>query len=197
MRTDVSGYGKLRLLIPAVLITALCGVLLVMLRSAPAQGGETITDEYRIKAAFLYNFAKFVEWPAGAFKDSRSPLVICILGRDPFGAALDEIRDKTVGGRAIVLKHIKDAGEAENCHILFISESERESVAQHVARGVRNRAILSVGDTRGYAQKGVVINMIIVNSKVGFEINIDAAQRAGLMIHSQLLKLAKIIKEKA
>ncbi len=194
----MSGYDKLRRLIPAVLITALCFVVTsTMPGNVSAQDREMITDEYRIKAAFLYNFAKFVEWPAGAFKDNRSPLMICIVGKDPFGAALSEIRDKTVGGRTIAVRHVRDTGEIENCHILFISESEKEIVAQHIARGVRNRAILSVGDTRGYAQKGVVINMIIVNSKVGFEINTDAAQRAGLIIHSQLLKLAKIIKEKA
>jgi hypothetical protein len=148
--------------------------------------------EYLIKAAFLYNFTKFVEWPPEVFKDSLSPINLYILGADPFGEALNSIRDKTVKGRRLNIKHVNHIEEISGCHILFISASEKENL-KHLLYSLRNSAILTVSETERFAQRGGTINFIMVGNKIHFEINPDAAQQSGLKISSQLLKLAKIV----
>jgi YfiR/HmsC-like len=152
-------------------------------------------QEYQIKAAFLYNFAKFVEWPATAFKDAQSPLTLCILGKDPFGDALDSLREKTIEGRRLVIRRVSKIEEADKCHILFVSASEKDSLS-HILKVTRSWNVLTVGDTKGFAESGVVINIISIGNKMGFEINLDAAEHTSLKISSKLLKLGKIIKEK-
>jgi len=151
-------------------------------------------QEYQIKAAFLYNFAKFIEWPAAAFKDAQSPLTLCILGKDPFGDALDSLRDKTIEGRKLVIRRVSKIEEADKCHILFVSASEKDTLS-HILKATRSWNILTVGDTKGFAESGVMINLITTDDKVGFEINVDAAKHASLGISSKLLKLGKIIKQ--
>jgi hypothetical protein len=151
-------------------------------------------QEYEVKAAFLYNFAKFVEWPAGSFKDAQAPLLIGILGKDPFGEAFDALKDKTIEGRRLLIKRFVKAEDLEKCHILFISAAEKNDVSR-VLKITTAWNVLTVGDTKGLAESGVVINFILIKNKIRFEINVDAARRAGLKISSQLLKLAKIHKE--
>jgi hypothetical protein len=151
--------------------------------------------EYQVKAAFLYNFAKFVEWPAGSFVDDNSPIILCIIGHDPFGELLNALRDKVIDGRRFLIKRISSVEALEECHILFISSSERRNLSQ-ILQIVKNKSVLTVGDTNGFAQSGVVINIIPAERRLGFEINVEAAQRAQLKISSQLLKLARIVKGK-
>jgi len=177
-----------------------CVVILMTLLVVSMMGGTSKSfaeslQEYQIKAAFLYNFAKFIEWPPSAFKDTQSPLTLCILGKDPFGAALDSLREKTVEGRTLVIKRVSKVEEAEKCHILFVSASEKESLS-HILKVTRSWNVLTVGDTKGFAESGVMINLISIENKMGFEINLDAAEHASLKISSKLLKLGKIIKEK-
>jgi hypothetical protein len=150
------------------------------------------SPEYLIKAAFLFNFAKFVEWPAASFKDDLSPINLCILGTDPFGPALDTLKDKTIKGRPLKIKRANKVDDIEACHILFISASEKEILKQ-ILYTLKNSNILTVSEIEGFAQMGGIINFIIVNKKVHFEINPEAAERSKLKISSQLLKLAKIV----
>ncbi len=150
------------------------------------------SPEYLIKAAFLFNFAKFVEWPANAFKDDLSPMNLCILGTDPFGSALDTLKDKTIKGRPFKIKRANRADDIEACHILFISASEKGNLKQ-ILDAVRNSNTLTISEIEGFAQMGGIINFIVVNQKVHFEINPAAAERSRLKISSQLLKLAKIV----
>ena len=150
--------------------------------------------EYQVKAAFLYNFAKFIEWPDSAFSNENSPIIICVLGYDPFGEALDVMREKTIGRRNILIKRVMDIEDLEECHILFISSSERRNLSQ-ILRIVRNKSVLTVGDTKGFAYSGVIINIASEENRLGFEINVDAAQRAHLKLSSKILKLGKIVKE--
>jgi hypothetical protein len=162
-------------------------------------GGNSIVNaefhsspEYLIKAAYLYNFMKFVEWPPEEFKDSLSPINLYILGTDPFGGALDSISDKMVKGRRLHIKHVNHVNEISGGHILFISASEKRNL-RHTLRALKNSAILTVGEMDGFAQQGGVINFITVENRIQFEINPDAAQQSGLKISSQLLRLAKIV----
>jgi hypothetical protein len=150
------------------------------------------SPEYLIKAAFLFNFTKFVEWPADAFKDDLSPINFCILGADPFGSALDTLKDKTIKGRPFKIKRVNRVDDNEACHILFISASEKGNLKQ-ILHAIRNSNTLTIGEIEGFARMGGIINFIVVNKKVHFEINPVAAERSGLKISSQLLKLAKIV----
>jgi len=174
-----------------VMVTCLCLSLLAG-GTAVAQAEGPASAEYLIKAAFLYNFAKFVEWPSEAFKDNLSPINLYILGSDPFGEALTSIRDKTVKGRRLSIKRVNTPEEISGCHILFVSASEKGDL-KHVLSVLKNLAILTVSDVEKFAQRGGVINFIVVDNKIHFEINPDAAQQSGLKISSQLLKLARIV----
>jgi hypothetical protein len=149
--------------------------------------------EYEVKAAFLYNFARFVEWPVGALHDPASPFVIAILGRDPFGAILDEtVAGKTVAGRPIEVRRVPRVDDARDAQIVFISPSERPHTAA-ILKALERPGVLTVGDTDGFAQRGGAINFTVQARKVRFEINPAAAEQAGLKMSSQLLKLATLV----
>ncbi len=156
--------------------------------------GKSPSPEYLVKAAFLYNFAKFVEWPAEAFVDDQTSIILCILGKDPFGDALDTIKNKIVRGRKLVIKRLRESKELEKCHILFISQSEKQGLAK-VFETIKDWHVLTIGDMENFAQRGGIINLITVKNKIHFEINIDVAQHSDLKISSQLLKLATIIRD--
>lgn len=149
-------------------------------------------DEYLVKAAFLYSFAKFVEWPPQVFMTADTPITLCIYGTDPFGDALKSIRGKSVKSRALMIKRAARGENLEACHILFISASEQVRLSQLI-RHLNGSHVLTIGDMDRFAHAGGIINLVKVQNKVRFEINLDAAQRAGLKISSQLLKLATLV----
>lgn len=150
--------------------------------------------EYQVKAAFLYNFAKFVEWPARSFPMAGAPFTLCVVGEDPFGSDLEEItQGKTVNERKLVTRRVKKTQEREPCHILFISPSEEERLGE-ILRAVGNSSVLTVSDIEKFSQSGGIIRFTQDGNKIRFEINLDAAERAGLRISSRLLKLARIVR---
>ena len=149
--------------------------------------------EYEVKAAFLYNFAKFTEWPME--QDPGTPIVIGVLGEDPFGEVLEHtIRGKQVRGRALTIKRFRKVEDPlKSCHILFISsESATASRALKFLQGAR---VLTVGESRAFCSLGGTINFVLDHRRVRFEINVAAAERAGLKLSSKLLKLAKIVEQ--
>jgi hypothetical protein len=166
-------------------------LLLALLLAVPALAGAQTAAEYDVKAAFLYNFAKFVDWPPAAFPDPNS-LRICVLGEDPFGKSLQAVTDEQVGGHKLIVTRTESLAKPTGCQILFISRSERERLAQILA-AVKGSPVLTVGDTDGFANRGVMINFVLEGSKVRFEINTESADRAGIKISSKLLQLAKKI----
>jgi hypothetical protein len=170
-------------------------VLVAMLISggAPSFAHGEPPPEYAVKAAFLFNFAKFVEWPGDAYTGPTSPIVIWVLGEDPFGDALGSLKGKTANGRPIVVRYAATLGELERCHLLFVSASEKANL-QKILQTTKGWSILTVGDMNGFAQDGGIINMVKEESRVGIEINLEAAQRSRLKISSKLLALAKIVK---
>lgn len=159
------------------------------------QAGAPTVREYEIKAAFLYNFAQFVQWPSGAFDTGTSDLVLCVLGMDPFGRALESLEDKQVRGRRVEIVRLETSAELTRCHILFIT-SETTRVAELLA-SLGGQSILTIGDTPGFAQRGGIINFIIRRNKIRFQINRDAGERAGLVISSRLLSLAEIVQDRS
>ncbi|OOO00854.1 MAG: hypothetical protein USCGTAYLOR_02949 [Chromatiales bacterium USCg_Taylor] len=149
--------------------------------------------EYQLKAVFLFNFAQFVEWPPQAFADARTPLVIGVLGRDPFGAYLDEtVRGERVNNRSLVVQRYGRVEDINTCHILFISRSEGDRLEQILAR-LRDRNILTVADAEGSALPGVMIRLVTVENKIRLQINLEVAQAANLRISSKLLRPAEIV----
>ena len=153
-------------------------------------------SEYQVKAAFLYNFAKFVEWPCKVFSDSSAPIIIGILGEDPFGNDLEQtIKGKTVKGREITIKRSKQIGKLGSCHILFISMSEKGNL-KRVLNNFKKSSILTVSEIENFTQYGGIIGFVMKQHNIRFEINMDAAERSGLQISSKLLKVAKVVKDK-
>ncbi|MGH8528018.1 MAG: YfiR family protein [Gammaproteobacteria bacterium] len=149
--------------------------------------------EYQVKAVFLFNFAQFVDWPPQAFADAQTPLVIGVLGRDPFGAYLDEtVRGETVNNRSLLVQRYGRVEDINTCHILFISRSEADRLEQILAR-LRSRNILTVADAEGFALPGVMIRLVTVENKIRLRINLEVAQAANLRISSKLLRTAEII----
>ncbi|HET6546334.1 MAG TPA: YfiR family protein [Rhodanobacteraceae bacterium] len=148
--------------------------------------------DYQVKAVFLFNFTQFVGWPSGAFGDSQEPIVIGVLGDDPFGAYLDEtVRGERVDSRSLVVRRYRDTADldAAGCQVLFISESEAGRLEQDVAR-LRDRSILTVSDLDGFVDRGGMIQFVTENNRVKLRINADAAKAAGLTISSKLLRVA-------
>jgi hypothetical protein len=176
--------GWLALLFWCVLVTS---------AEPPDPAGQAKYDEYEIKAAFLHRYPLFVEWPNGAFASPQAPVVIGVLGRDPFGPRLETvISNKIVRGRSFTFHRLDRVEEVASarCHILFISRSERERVTEILSR-LRNTPILTVGDTPGFGAEGVMVNFFIRDRSVRFEINREAAAKAGLKLDSQLLSLGE------
>jgi hypothetical protein len=157
----------------------------------PAAAQPLVTGEYEVKAAFLYNFAKFIEWPEGAFRSPREPLTFCVFGEDAFGRELESTVDgKTVQGRQVVIRRPSQIPGLEACRILFISSSERPRFEQILA-SVGHHPVLTVGEEEGFARTGGIINFVVQSNRVRFEINQGAAERAGLKISSRLLELGQ------
>jgi hypothetical protein len=159
-----------------------------------AGGGEARTpNEYQVKAAFLFNFTKFVEWPAAAFPSTNAPFVIGVVGDDPFGKNLDDlVRGETVRGHPLVIKRLRVDEDLTGCHTLFISGSEKGNL-EFILEPLISRPILTVGDTGGFAERGVTANLLLVEGSVKMEINLKSAETTGLRVSSKLLSLARIV----
>jgi len=151
-------------------------------------------DEYQVKAAFLFNFAKFIEWPSGAFQTAKDPVTVCVLGHNPFGNGLEEvIRGKSIDGRSLVYRQVYDVESANSCQILFVASSECKRF--RAVRGtLKPLGILSVGEAEEFVADGGVINFKLEDGRVRFEINVEAAEHQQLHISSKLLSLAQIVK---
>jgi len=146
-------------------------------------------QEYEVKAAFIFNFANFVEWPREAFQGDSSSLIIYVLGKDPFGNVLNSLGGKNVQGKKIVIRQAMQMEDVKECQILFISASEKRNLSS-VLKSLKGRHVLTVSDQDRFCQAGGMINLVILNKRVAFEINASAAKRAGIQISSSLLKLA-------
>jgi hypothetical protein len=169
----------------------LCGALgLVLLGSA---GGAEAPTEYQVKAVFVYNFSRFVEWPPQTFAAPNEPFVIGILGSDPFGARLDEaVRGEQINQHPLVVRRLRDLGEIGDCRILYIDRSESARLQQILA-ALDHRSTLTVADLDGSSERGVMIQFTMDNNRVRLRINVESARAAGLTISSKLLRSADIV----
>jgi hypothetical protein len=157
-----------------------------------ARGETPEFREYAVKVAFLYNFAKFVDWPPESFKNEASPFILGIVGADPFGAALETLKDKTVKGRRLIIRKLPRLENFDEVHLLFISGSEKSNV-RNLLSSLKNHNILTVSDMERFAFQGGMLGLVNVDEKINFEVNIDTVSHSKLKVSSQLLKLAKIV----
>lgn len=186
----------MELLIPHRLAAALSSLgravrwaVLVLLLPGPALAAEGDSLEYAVKATYLYKFASYVDWPAKAFSAADSPLTLCIAGDDPFGASLDSaVRDQRIAGRPVVVRRLKSVGRDADCQILFVGGADPQR-AQFLA-AVRGSAVLTVTDRHESGASAGMIDFVMRDNRVRFDIDEGAATRSGLGISSKLLKLA-------
>ena len=175
----------------AVLLACVAIMLGAGLSTVQADG-HGAHGEYQVKAAFLYKFAKHTKWPSKAFPNSRSPVRLCVLGRDPFGKWLDLIDGKEVEGRRLVVLRFAQIEETITCQIVFISASERERLPK-ILMSLRDQPILTIGDTPEFARSDGVISLQTVSRRIRYGIDIEAARHAGLSFEPELLRRAKVI----
>lgn len=164
--------------------------LLVKESSVQAVSARSEFTEYQVKAAFLYNFPKFVDWPAQSFNDVSKTFIYGVLGKDPFGKFLDALEEKEVQGRKIVVKRYRNVNEIDQCQVLFISYTDEKQVRK-ITDSLKERGILTVGDGIHFADWGGMVGLFTEQNKIRFNINLSATKKAGLQISSKLLKLAE------
>ncbi|KMP12141.1 hypothetical protein UR09_01815 [Candidatus Nitromaritima sp. SCGC AAA799-A02] len=153
---------------------------------------DSLPREYVIKAGFIYNFTKFISWPVGS--GSETSFGFCVHGRDPFGSVLDELASvRKVNGKPLVIKRQTRITDLSSCHIIFIPQS-KSSKLQEVIRAVKGFPVLIIGDSPGMARRGAGINLVILNNRIRFEINLDSISEAGLKISSELLDLGILVR---
>lgn len=163
-----------------------CGATVLYAQASPLR-------EYQVKAVFLYNFTQFVEWPDSAYTMTDEPLVIGILGKDPFGAYLDEVvAGEEVNGHPLQVQRFEQVDDLGSCHLLFISKEKKAQLTE-VMQALKTRSVLTVSDEDGFMHQGGMVKFITVNNKIRLQINPEAAKAAGLHISSRLLSLAEII----
>jgi hypothetical protein len=167
--------------------------LLSLAAAIPTRSQGNLPIEYQVKAAFLFNFAKFVEWPLGTFQSEKAPIILCVFGHDPFGSALDEIiRGRTINNRAVLARRINELPELKSCQLVFVSSVEGKHLSE-VISSLKGASVLMVGEGEGFAERGGGIQLFIEDSKLRFAVNVDSMQRARLTVSSKLLALAKIV----
>lgn len=187
----VGGDRLRRLALPLVVATMLLAA------GGPARGEDAppgALSDYQVKAAYLYYFTTFVDWPPEAFERTGNELVIGVLGEDPFGGLLDAtLRGKSVNHRTLVVRRFTSIKEARDSHVLFISASERDRIPS-ILKALEGAAVLTVGDFDGFATRGGQIAFHTIDRKVRFDINVAAVERARIKISAQLMKLGRIVR---
>ena len=165
---------------------------LLMVCAAADASARTVSKEYQIKAAFLYNFTKFVEWPAERFSGADDAIVIAVLGKNPFGDALENaVKGRLVNNRPIQVRFIESAAELPGAHIVFVAPGAENLLPDDATA---RHGLLTVGESAGFAADGGIIRFVLADEKVRFEINQRSGEQAGLKLSGQLLKLATVIR---
>ena len=163
-------------------------------RGRPRAVNTNAPLEYEVKAAFLFRFAQFVEWPVGTFRDASEPFTYCTIGEDPFHGALERtMSGKTIGQRSLRVQHLNGPEKVGECQVLFVGAPGDKKHIEETLSGTRDLPILTVGEADQFAENGGAIGFCTEDNKIRFEVNLDAAGKAGLKISAKLLALAKMV----
>jgi hypothetical protein len=158
-----------------------------------ARSESSPSMEYQVKAAFLLNFAKFIEWPPNVFESEKTPISVCVFGYDPFGRALDDLtRGKNINSRVLLARRITELQDLKACELVFVSEKEGKRLPE-ILHNLKGTSALVVGEGEDFAELGGGIQFFLENNRLRFAVNVDAVQRAHLTVSSKLLALAKIV----
>ena len=172
----------------------LIGVCALASGPPTVQAQSLLEREYQIKAGFLYNFLKFIEWPSDVLPETSGTINICVLGDELAREAFESLNGKMVKDRRLAVRRLEPVKDLLSCHVLFIGASEEKRFPQ-IMQSLRGLRVLTVGEIERFAQSGGIINFVTERNKVRFEINVDSAARAGLKVSSQLLSLAKVVRQ--
>jgi hypothetical protein len=166
------------------------GAICALLAAANLQGQQATPSEYAVKATYLYNFARFTEWPVKGVDTKDNSFAVCVLGHDPFGPILDTIlAGEAIDGKHMVHRRISAVQDAGNCRIIFISSSEESRLKETLAV-LGKMSALTVSDISDFSMRGGMIQFVVEQNKVRFEVNLQTTGRAGLVLSSELLKVA-------
>jgi hypothetical protein len=158
----------------------------------PAAADDHSAREYEVKAAFIFKFAQFMEWPAGAFTSDTDAIIVATVGDDPFQGSLDRVMaGKTIGSRPMAVVHFSSVDQIQRCHVLFISAANADELPAILSK-VAKSPVVTIGEQDDFCASGGVIQFLIEDAKIHFEVNTAAADQSGVKISSRLLKLAKI-----
>jgi hypothetical protein len=184
-----SGYTHARQCLALVI------VMLVLQHIPILRAQQPKASEYQVKATYLYNFGRFVQWPPNVAAAQGDSFPICVIGSDPFGTSLDSIlAGETIEGKTVVAKRILKSQDAVNCRVLYIGASE-ESRLKDLLAALDKAGVLTVSDIPQFSQRGGMIQFVMVGNKVRFEVNLTSAQDAGLTLSSDLLKVAAAVRK--
>jgi YfiR/HmsC-like len=180
----------------AVLLKRTVAAALWLLIAGSSAVGQQKPSEYQVEAAYLYNFGRFVEWPAkGANAQTNSSFTICVLGEDPFGQALDAtLAGEMIGNQRVAARRISSPQMSADCQILFISSSEANRLNK-IIEALDKSAVLTVSDIPQFSQRHGMIQFVLEGNRIRFEVNLTATQRAGLTLSSELLKVATAVRK--
>jgi hypothetical protein len=177
------------------ILLSLLGAFVCVLGAASAMrvpAGDSVTA-YKLKSAFIYNFAKYTTWPKSSFSQKTSPLVVGIYGKDPFGKMIDDVlKGKRIGDHPIVVERFTKVKDLESAHILFLGDLNKQAFAEAIAT-CKKKPILLLGESPGFAKASGIAGFYLEKSKVRFEIHSGRSKACGLTISSQVLKLARIV----
>jgi hypothetical protein len=173
---------------------ALLTIAVGLLIPSTSTRAQSSTDEYRVKAAFIFHFAQLVDWPDNIAKTGSDQFEVCVLGEDPFRGALEEsMSGKSIAELPVRINHAKAPAEIQGCRVLFIGDVEMKR-SPSVLAGLKDAAVLTIGDTEDFVlQRGGIIGFCLEDSKIRFDVNLDVANRAKLKISSRILLLAKVV----
>lgn len=168
-------------------------ILLLVYGTLLLSAQSTGDREYRVKAAFIFNFTQFVEWPSHSFKTPDSPAIIGIIGKDPFGSYLHEaISGESMGSHPLLIRHFENVDEINDCHILFFNINDKTKLKEAIAK-IKGKNILTISDANDFAKTGGMIHFYTKDDKINIRINLEAVKSENLVISSKLLKLADIV----
>lgn len=187
------GVGNCRSRICVRLLMALA-IIGFFFGTAGVSAQKLKPTEYELKAAYLYNFARFVEWPAASESAKNASFAICVIGQDPFGTALDGVvARETIDGKPVITKRIAKPQDAAACRVLYISSSE-DSQLKAILSALDKSGVLTVSDIPQFSQRGGMIEFVPEGSRIRFEVNLASAEDAGLILSSDLLKVATSVR---
>jgi hypothetical protein len=172
--------------------SALCITLTILFLNCPYLGAQE-SVEHKVKAAFIHKFIKFTQWPKATFISDNSPIIIGVYGESPIWSGLKNLENKPVMGRRLKILKMKEPDKTKKFQIIFVSKTKKDEV-DSLLNKINKSGVMTIGESDGFAEKGGMINFVIVGSKLRFEINVVAIERSGLKLSSKLLRLGKIVK---